>query len=77
MDALAEPKLTEGQAEAAAEPISQDGVQAIRGRNGRFLPGNTAALVVGAESKAFWEAQAGKRREIEAASRDRLGCGLR
>jgi hypothetical protein len=42
------------------------GAASGRGPDGRFQVGNTASLVVGGRSAAFWRAQAAARRALEA-----------
>ncbi|MCX6539599.1 MAG: hypothetical protein NT151_11810 [Acidobacteria bacterium] len=51
--------------QAAGAPLGTVGPDAGRSAlNGQFLPGNTAAMVVGDRSAQFWRAQDATRREI-------------
>jgi hypothetical protein len=49
------------------QPIGAVGSDTDRDAAGRFVAGNQAALVTGEHSEAFWNAQEGARRAIEAA----------
>lgn len=51
----------------ASEPIGAVGLTTGRDAAGRFAAGNSAALVTGASSPAFWANVDGARREIAAA----------
>src|SRR5690606_11100173 len=56
----------------ASAPFGPNGGEADRGRDGRFAPGNRAALVAGQFSAAFWAAAEARRGELRAAMlRDR------
>src|SRR5262245_9946894 len=57
-------------------PIGDVGPVADRDESGRFVPGNRAALVVGARSSAFWQAHDAARREIVAAVVADAGHGM-
>jgi hypothetical protein len=65
------PSMPTRRATAVSAPPGALGPRADRSANGRFLPGNRAAILTGKDSVSFWEEQAGARREIaEAVLRD-------
>lgn len=55
---------TDEPAASPPPPFGAVGPLTTRAERGRFGPGNTAALVAGEHSEAFWAAQDGARREI-------------
>src|SRR5262245_45912951 len=54
-------------------PIDENGAEAGRDRRGRFTTGNTAALVSGARSQAFWAGVEGQRRALVARTLEAKG----